>query len=37
VLRERGERTIEFEGASHRVASGGLFFGARNRRGAVTG
>jgi quercetin dioxygenase-like cupin family protein len=30
-----GELTIEFEGASHRVTSGGFFFGARNRRHAV--
>jgi quercetin dioxygenase-like cupin family protein len=30
-----GELTIEFEGASHRVASGGFFFGARDRRHAV--
>jgi len=30
-----GELTIEFEGALHRVAAGGFFFGARNRRHAV--
>jgi quercetin dioxygenase-like cupin family protein len=30
-----GELTIEFEGASHRVPSGGFFFGARNRRHAI--
>jgi quercetin dioxygenase-like cupin family protein len=30
-----GELTIEFEGGSHRVASGGFFFGPRNRRHAV--
>jgi quercetin dioxygenase-like cupin family protein len=30
-----GELIIEFEGAPHRVASGGFFFGARNRRHAI--
>ena len=30
-----GELTIEFEGVSHRVPSGGFFFGARDRRHAV--
>ena len=30
-----GELTIEFEGTFRRIASGGFFFGARNRRHAV--